>query len=104
MLKLIKKATGFIISVIIILFFIFTVLCIPVVLLLPQSGRNTFYKYWGRISVWLSGSKVSVRNQNPNLILPLGNIVYLVNHSSYIDIPILMGWLIQVRVLLLKAL
>ena len=60
--------------------------------LLDRSGRAGYWvgRLWGRLTVWSFGIRVEVEEAAN---APESSAVYVVNHSSALDIPLLFGWL-----------
>lgn len=54
---------------------------------------------WGRAMVRLSGSTINVLNTDK---LPEGNVLYVGNHQSYYDIPLLLGHLPKYKAFVAK--
>ena len=48
-------------------------------------------KLWGKITIYLTFSSVKVIGKE-NIPKSAGNVIYIVNHQSFFDIPILLGW------------
>ncbi|MCD6595027.1 1-acyl-sn-glycerol-3-phosphate acyltransferase [bacterium] len=48
-------------------------------------------KIWGKITIYLTLSPVKIIGRE-NIPKSAGNVVYIVNHQSFFDIPILLGW------------
>ncbi|MDW8314859.1 MAG: lysophospholipid acyltransferase family protein [Rhodovarius sp.] len=69
---------------------IWTLLCMPiqaVLLLLPGRGKSAFPRLYWRILCWLIGLRLQVVGQPA----PGGRVLFVSNHSSWLDIPALGG-------------
>jgi 1-acyl-sn-glycerol-3-phosphate acyltransferase len=81
-----------------------SVLSVPLSLMDP-SGRlyMVIGRFWARSFLWLYAIRVTVRGLEN--IRPGQNYVYLANHSSYVDIPVVMACIPdQIRIILKKSL
>ena len=56
-----------------------------------EKVLRSLAKVWGRFVVYLSGSTVIVHGRE-NIVRDAGNIVYIINHQSFFDIPLVMGF------------
>ena len=91
------KVFAIIYGVIFLLVFVPTVPLIPLLEILRLLSRRLHrrilsfvVKVWARFTLYLSLSRVRiVGNFSPP---PGGNIVYVANHQSFFDIPLIMGW------------
>lgn len=90
------------------LFLIDTIVCsilsVPLSLMDP-SGRlyMTIARFWARSFLWLYGTRVTVHGLEN--IRPGQNYVYLANHSSYVDVPLVIARIPdQIRIILKQSL
>jgi len=83
-------------------FFLFMLFCLVLLMLqylirwaLGQAAADTYNdftgKWWGRIIVLSTGSKVTVTGLEK--LCPVPNVCYICNHQSFFDIPLLLGWI-----------
>jgi 1-acyl-sn-glycerol-3-phosphate acyltransferase len=91
------------------LYIVFGTLCWSVMAilvgLLPPRGHWTFYvaRYWSRMLLWFSWLPVDTHFETP--LDPEGRYVYMANHQSLFDIPVLLATLPgQTRFLAKKSL
>ncbi len=78
-----------------ILVVILTIPFLPVVLLGGQRAREIFLRNWARLTIVAFQSKVLLVGQENIPTSEEKKVLYLSNHASLLDIPVLWGWIDQ---------
>lgn len=84
--KIITVAKLFLISFVTVFF------AIVVMLAMQIGGKDIFHKYarvWSKLLLFIAGLKLQIHNENAEF--PMRNVVYISNHSSLFDIPVLLA-------------
>lgn len=92
--------TYFAVAVMVIYIFLNTLIFLPILFFLDEKKgvkiTGIIKKSYGRFTVWLTGSTVEVKYKNFESFKRIANkepVVVIANHQSFVDIPLLLGYL-----------
>ncbi len=72
--------------------FVTVFFAVAVMLAMLIAGKKVFHKFariWSKVLLFIAGLKLRINNEN--LEFPMRNVVYISNHSSLFDIPVLLA-------------